>query len=106
MLINTSGTVCTQTDTIKSESTKLMESQFLLQTCANTLFSSHDAMMSYLGGNRIRVAYQEMGEYAQAKVDLLCNFLGKTAFNNISYASDAEQIDEDAGRMAMGGKLS
>ena len=104
MLINANELIHTQTDTIKAESNKLILSQSGLHKQNTTLLNSHDAMLSYLGGN-ITTAYQEIGEYVQGKMELLCGVIEGTANNSTSFATEAEVLDQEAGEKAMKGEM-
>lgn len=104
MLINANELIHTQTETIKTESNKLILSQSELHKQNTTLLNSHDAMLSYLGGN-ITTAYQEIGEYVQAKMELLCGVIEGTANNSTSFAIEAEVLDQEAGEKVRKGEM-
>lgn len=105
MLINANELIKIQTDTIKAESQKMVVSQSVLRSQHRSLTNSEDAMISYLNGN-ITTLYQELEEYVQAKMELLCNVIEGTAYNNTSFATAAEEIDIDAGKKAVRGEVT
>lgn len=104
MIINANDLVQIQTATIKKESNNLIISQGGLRTQNSNLLNSHDAMMSYLSGD-ITSAYREIGEYVQAKMELLCSLIEGTANNSTSFATEAERIDQDADEKALKGEM-
>lgn len=103
MLINANELIKTQTDTIKAESQKMLLSQSVLCNQHRSLVTSEDAMISYLGGN-ITMLYQELEEYVQTKMELLCSVIEGAAYNNTSFATEAEEIDIDAGNKVVRGE--
>ena len=104
MLINANKLIHIRTETIKTESNKLVLSQGELRKQNITLMNSHDAMLSYLRGN-ITTAYQEIGEYVQAKMELLCGIIEGTANNCTSFATEAQKLDEEAGEKVRKGEM-
>lgn len=104
MIINANELIHTQTETIKAESEKMVLSQSELRKQNTTLLNSHDAMLSYLRGN-ITTAYQEIGEYVQSKMELLCGVIEGTANNSTSFATEAEKIDHTAGEKVRKGEM-
>lgn len=105
MLINANSLVQIQTETVKAESDKLVVSQGGLRTYNSKVVTTHDGMVTYLR-DEIATAYQEIGEYVQAKMELLCGVVEGTANNSASFAKNAEEVDATAAEKVQEGDMN
>ncbi len=104
MIINANSLVQIQTETVKAESDNLIVSQVGLRTYNSRLIATHDGMVTYLR-DEIASAYQEIGEYVQAKMELLCGVVEGTANNSASFAKKAEEVDTTAAEKVQNGGI-